>query len=1069
QVYNIRMAGALVSTVLEQLHSLIMEVEVEVEIDVKKVVNRLIKSLIIVQGVLEDAENKQMKNEAVRNWLEELKDVLYETDDVVDEWITKRRPISQIRGTETVVVDELGIGKKVLSSYLYSCFCFNPVIVGDFRHKILKIEERMDMIVRWKYRFNLNPHRSQRNEIILGRDLDKEVIVSRLLSESSHGEMNFQVISIIGTGGFGKTTLAKLVFNEVSEFFDYRIWVCVSDPFDLKEIANAIIREAKQYVPLIVGWEALHQCLCESLKGKRFLLVLDDVWNIHSEEWISLKHPLNGGASGSRVIVTSRTNIVAKVMDSSYIHWLGQLSTEDCWLLFKNLAFCGRQAEENEMFDDIGKEIAKKCKGVPLAVKILGSVMYFERTIQDWRNILVTDIWDTLEFGSGFQSSLILSYHALPPPLKQCFLYCAIFPKGKVIERDSLIKLWMAQGFLDCDGRRDLEIIGGEFFVNLAMRSLFQDLEVDFDGNITSCKMHDLVQDFAQFLTQTECSIRDMEIDRQEYCECIITLWRKNLRTLMAPSEYGKSTIPVKLFYELARLRALDFSDCDLEELPLEVGRLLHLRYLDLSSTKLRVLPETICHLKNLQTLKLNRCRNLIELPKEIGKVSTLRHLEIKGTKDLDYMPRGIGKLSFLRTLDKFIVGGKSDGCEIGELHLLNHIQGKLKIMGLGQVSVWNEAVGAELKKKQYLRELTLDFGNFGESDVGMMENVLENLEPPEYLYELVINGYQGCHFPCWIMSRSISTNSLRLLVLRNCERCTHLPALGKFPSLEKLVISGMSQVKYIGHEFFGLADVGTGEEEALYTQVVFPKLRKLKFYNMEEWEEWASPFHSNRVTMPCLRDLTLVGCPKLRNSLNLLGLKSLEILHLHGLDSMAQWEDGEVPGKGGDINSCLREVVIAFCPKLKLVPRYMFSHTLRHLWITQCPELRGMQPCIPPLLESLVFRGDLGVLSESLPLNQNSDYSNYPELKSFTISCSPHPSLPLGFSQFTAIQTLKFLSCESLDFELSELKHLNRLKELHIYECPILNKRFAEGKDWSILSYVPKISINCCQISEDN
>ncbi|KAF9611974.1 hypothetical protein IFM89_037257 [Coptis chinensis] len=197
----------------------------------------------------------------------------------------------------------------------------------------------------------------------------------------------------------------------------------------------------------------------------------------------------------------------------------------------------------------------------------------------------------------------------------------------------------------------------------------------------------------------------------------------KNLRTLLTPSIQIRvrvelyqeltclRTVPVELYQELTCLRTLDLGGSDIDKLPNEVGRLLHLRYLNLRGTNLSELPETICNLYNLQTLDLFQCKEIQKLPSGIGKLTNLRHLGIGGTDALGYLPQGIGSLRFLRTLSKFIVRGSSMGCNLGELKLLTFLQGNLKIEGLERVVEMNEAAEAELRKKNRLRGLTLNFG----------------------------------------------------------------------------------------------------------------------------------------------------------------------------------------------------------------------------------------------------------------------------------------------------------------------------------------------------------------------
>ncbi|KAF6164892.1 hypothetical protein GIB67_017095 [Kingdonia uniflora] len=258
-----------------------------------------------------------------------------------------------------------------------------------------------------------------------------------LVSEGSHHNISVPVVSIVGMGGLGKTTLAQLVFNadKVISHFERTVWVCVSDPFDVIKLVKIIAKKFGENVSDDIGWEDLLHLLCKFIKGKQFLLVLDDVWTEDHENWNPLMAALNGGARGCRIVVTTRSERVALMMGSTHIHNLGLLSENDSWSLFRDIAFAGREKEKRDKLEKI----------------------------------------------------------------------------GMVIQRDMLIKLWMSQGYITSKGRRELESIGAEYFDTLAMRSFFQDFEKDSDGIIFRCKMHDLLHDLAQILTQNECIFIFME------------------------------------------------------------------------------------------------------------------------------------------------------------------------------------------------------------------------------------------------------------------------------------------------------------------------------------------------------------------------------------------------------------------------------------------------------------------------------------------------------------------------------------------------------------------------------
>ncbi|PIA30571.1 hypothetical protein AQUCO_05500105v1 [Aquilegia coerulea] len=1069
------MAEALVSLLLEQLGSIVVhELVQEVKLikGVENEVKSLTDTLVMIQAVLKDADEKQVKNGAVKIWLEQLKDVSYDAEDVLDEWIT-RTLISKMLQHE---VNYAPIKEKA-RSHLFSIFCcFKPVVLRhEIGVKIMELNKRLDEIARKKGMYKLTEIRSETESRIptvsnvdvsdiYGRNVDKAVIMSKLLGETSHHDSKVPVISIVGTGGFGKTTLAQLILKEkqVNNHFDKQIWVCVSDPFDHQMVAKQIIEQATDKVIDSVGWEALHRKLSESIQGKRFILVLDDIWSHNGEIWKQLKTSLDGGAIGSRIIITTRNETIAHRMGSTFIHRLGQLSDKDSLLMFKRIAFWNRE-DDLQSFEGIAVDIAKRCRGVPLSIRVLASLMRLKKTIQDWRNVQESNMWDVqVQDGEeGFLPSISFSYYALPAKLKPCLVYCAILPKDSRIEKKKMVELWMAQGFLGSDGRKDLEIEGGHYFDDLAMRSFFQDFKEDSKGNITSCMMHDLVHDFVQFLSKGETCIlnEDEELENVNVRHLTTFVFDKSsiyelkkLRTLRSGGYYRNKITCLGLIHQLTSLRVLDLCNSDVEEFPSEVARLLHLRYLDLSRTELEELPETICNLLNLQTLKLRYCEKLVKLPKGIGKLCSLRHLMIEGTRSLTYLPAELGKLCCLRTLDKFIIGGgdeiEGEGCNIRELGLLNNLQGKLQISNLGQVANANEAAEAKLEKKKNLQSLILSFRTLEAATQQLPmaiygdEGILEGLIPHTNLEELKVEFYKGTKLPDWISLLS----HLVKLELYFLVSLLQLPALGKLPFLEILALHTLS-VKHIGEEFYGLSSScgggGGGGRDSVQQQIVFPKLKILKFSCMFVWEEWDLPYQNdtNKIDFfPNLVELEISCCFELQGlPSGLAKLKSLKLLKLCNLWRLksflsineedngefvkppvvlfpaltslqltdVEWEEETIPDLSSTasitIMPCLSELKIHSCEMLKVIPLYMLSPALKDLEINFCPQLtRDMPSCLPPFLEKL-----------------------------------------------------KFLDCKFLDFMPDNLKHLTKLQTLEIIDCPILAQRFKRTEE---ISYKIKI-----------
>ncbi|XP_010911714.2 putative disease resistance protein RGA3 [Elaeis guineensis] len=235
--------------------------------------------------------------------------------------------------------------------------------------------------------------------------------------------------------------------------------------------------------------DSLQRKLREVLSGKRFLLVVDDVWN----PWEELKELLTTGAEGSCVIVTTRsTTVVSSIIGTLDAYELKPLSDDECWSLFERNAFSEGGAEKSADLIHIGKAIVEKCGGLPLAAKILGRLMRTKREVREWRSVMESEIWKLND--DKILPSLRLSYNHLPCHVKQCFAYCAIFPKDNEIDKEMVIQLWMANGFIPSDLEEDMELKGQEIFYELLSRSFFQDMII----HKQTFKMHDLIHDLAR-------------------------------------------------------------------------------------------------------------------------------------------------------------------------------------------------------------------------------------------------------------------------------------------------------------------------------------------------------------------------------------------------------------------------------------------------------------------------------------------------------------------------------------------------------------------------------------------
>ena len=866
------MADTILTELFKDVGSIVFQAakqEIKSLVGVDEEVQKLQDRLGFIKAMLDDAEERHaVKQRNEKLWLEQLQNQYYEMDDIVDTWNTARiRAEIEKEEGKPAYIHALAVVKKKVCSFVSSpSCCFNLPLRHDVAHMIRELNEKLDMIVKDKSTygidFNRQPDVVERPtttafvdvSLIIGRDNYKDDLLRNLLDVGSQDEISsYRVISLVGMGGIGKTSLAQLAYHhpDVQAHFQQRMWVCVSDPFDQCMVAKAIIKEVDRTRGY--GFE-LHTLLCEIqdlIKDKMYFLVLDDVWIEDSQKWEPFKHALKNGVPGSRILVTTRKHRASEVMGSVLPINLEVLSDEDCWSVFSKIAFSNE--EQLKCLEDLGRKLASKCKGLPLAAKTLGSLMQNKRGREQWNKILESHMWELEDIEKGLMAPLLLSYYELSSALRCCFTYCAVFAKDYLFSRGQLVFHWIAQGYIESKANMELEDIAEEYFEKLAMRSFFQDFrrEKDNDDKITSCKMHDIVHDFAQFMSKNEsfkidgdkkleidCQMQRLEMQRLEsiyHAKCLRTLF-----LLSRDMDYEFEMLLSNSFHHFKCLRTL-ILDCPIERLPDAVENLIHLRFFSISErVKIVELPESFCNLCNLQTLEIENNVCFKKLPQGMSKQINLRHLIFNDISFPDNVvfPKGIGKLIGLRTLSEFNIGDKNDreGCKLGELKNLKQLRGILKIYGMENVVNVDEARNAQLKDKRHLRGLVLIFENRAchkreermEHDV----KVLIALDLPPNLQLLKIRGYKGnTIYPNWMMSWT----TLKKLELTDFHNLEHLPSLGQLPFLEGLYIFGLDNVKKVGDEFLGIEDSKNKKD---YDNI-FPSLEYLRFWYMKSWEEW--------------------------------------------------------------------------------------------------------------------------------------------------------------------------------------------------------------------------------------
>ncbi|KAK9105499.1 hypothetical protein Scep_022343 [Stephania cephalantha] len=825
-------------------------------------------------------------------------------------------------------------------------------------HKIKNVVERLDEIAAEKAKFHFREGVMETEHVsdaerrhtssfvteprVYGRDDDKEKIVQLLLA-NMNSQDDISIYAIFGMGGLGKTTLTQAVYNDerVMEHFELKIWVCVSEEFNIKRLTRAIIESAGGMVGDLSELDPMQCRLRDILNGKRFLLVLDDVWNENQDEWDKLKSALKSGVgTGNSIIVTTRIEKIARMMATLPLHQLELLSKDDSWSLFKRLAFESRETEHHSNLIMIGEDIVKKCGGVPLAIKALGGMLRFKDEEIDWLAIKESEMWDVSEHENGIIPSLRLSYKHLPSHLRQCFAVCSIFPKDYEIQREYVIQLWMANGFIPSNGQMDLEDVGHDIFNNLLWRSFFQEPWKDRFGNIMSFKMHDLMHDLALSIMKNECftmengmiqevpkEVRHLSYNNPHSSQ--FHVWNRDVDGLRCLRSFHILSSIRPLHFDgispnalkKSSLRMLHFPVRSIKKWPIFVHRLRHLRFLDLSFSDIKLLPESFTSLQNLQTLNLNNCHQLCKLPSDMRHMIKLRHLDISDCSSLMHMPNKMGQLAQLRVLRMFIVG-QHEGQRIDELKNLNKLRGHIEIKDLDNVKSPTNAKKANLEHKAYLDSLSLswrvnrrDGGRYTSED----EKVLESLKPHTNLASLFLSGYGGIEFPSWL--KGMMLPNLVSMVLKKCSKCEHLPSLlGRLPLLQNLTIDGMDRVKILFSENNHSAGDTTHVINANAT--LFPSVKNLVLSDMPNLEDWVLGVEGRQLMFPCLEYLSISRCPGLKVLLP--PFQALISLCIEGFE-----EAETLPGKllGSEQNSPLRHLEIKSMPRLKFLSNDFFDN----------------------------------------------------------------------------------------------------------------------------------------------
>ncbi|CAL5441109.1 unnamed protein product [Camellia sinensis] len=835
---------------------------------------------------------------------------------------------------------------------------------------------------------------------LYGRDEDKEKIVKFLVEHVCDIE-DVSVYPILGIGGLGKTTLAQMAFNDerVKHHFDLKIWVYVSQDFDVKSVIKATIESANGNACEAVDLDSLQRRLRDMLNGKRYLIVLDDVWDEDPEKWDALKYSLACGSKGASVVVTTRIEKVASIMGTISPHSFG------------------RGNEEHPNLVAIGKEIVKKCGGVPLAAKALGGLMLFKSQEKEWLHVKESEIWNLTQDKNSVLPALRLSYFYLPLESRQCFAYCAIFPKGSEIQKRDLIYLWLANGYISCKGGWELEDIGDQIWNELCLISFFQDVKKYY--NDMCFKMHDLVHDLAQSIMKDECEMIEFNSSSNISNEKV-----RHVTSVVGRGDNFNNTFHKVVSLQTLRLKLLTIYSLEDGKFLCDFRKFGSLRAFDAGGNRMVKLPSSIDY-----------CGYLQRLPQNMMYLRSLRHLYLLGCP-LIKMPPKIGQLTNLKTLNTFVVGKSTDCSLLAELKCLN-LGGELHIKHLERVSNPVDAKEANLVGKQNLSQLELNW-EYDWVEAESQENVeselvLKALQPHPNLKELDVTGYKGTRFLLWM--RGSCLQNVVKIDLSWCKNCLQLPPLGQLPFLRSLLIVEMEVVEYIESAYPG----GGG----------FPSLEELRVNKCSKLEGLSR--EEGRELFPGLRKIEIGDCPKLSfphlsspKELWLDGKCTMvlnSISNLSSLTSLDICDDKETdcfPKEFLRNLTLLESLSISYCEKLKVLPEDLASLvTLKSLSIKVCEKL-----------ESLPEEGLRGLESlESLSIYE----------------CQQIALLPASIQSLTKLQRIQIEFCgRELGRRCEKGKGEDWYKIAHIPEVSIIKGYFSDSSQELDSSLSPPCSRDC-------
>nr|UBY07179.1 NBS-LRR disease resistance protein [Dasypyrum villosum] len=770
----------------------------------------------------------------------------------------------------------------------------------------------------------------------------RETVMNSIIHDITKGQYctkGLTVLPVVGPGGMGKPTLIQHIYRsqQVQHNFPAMIWICVSFNFNLDKVLEQI-KMGTRPVDSEKEGSTSEELIEERLKSKRFLLVLDDIWQISNVgDWEKLLSILNQSQEkGSMVLVTTRFRAIAQMVKTTgHSIELDGLNFGEFRKLFLTFVFGDEQCPRGKHFLlETGDKIMEKLKGSPLAAKTVGRLLSKEHSLYHWKRVLKSKEWEKQT--DGIMSALRLSYDFLPFHLQQCFSYSALIPEDIYLRSYDLISLWIGLDILiPSDQNQTFEDIGLSNLNELVNYGFFKIEETDGDQRYV---MHDLLHDLAVKVASHDClclrlpnvgsveiqptnhhlsiSIHDLgEYDvvsgdklRSELEELKTKLKVEHLHTLMLFGEMDGSFAKIfgDFLWEANALRVLYLLDMmyPMESMLHNFSGLVHLRCLCLGTCDREMhLPLNISKFYHLRVLDLEPWGGSCDLPRDMSNLAKLCHIHTRDG-ELHSDIYNVGKLKLLEELKVFRVKKKSEGFEPKQLEHLSKLR-ELGIYNLEKIHTEEEAAQAKLIEKNYLRRLTLDWDSKRYSvEPDVEAAVLESLQPHEDLQVLCIRGHGGPSCPTWL-GDEFAVEALQSLYLCGVS-WEVFPSLGKALDLHELRLESIA----------GLKD--------FIMEECFSRLIKLELIGLGSFENWVFPAEQESSSLvgellppdahmfPLLRLLIIRKCPKL------LGFPFSN--HINTPDWFPK----------------LQELEICDCPEFLSVIPMSWIESLRHVLILQ-------------------------------------------------------------------------------------------------------------------------------------